>query len=965
MTLKLKILYVLFLLMVFMTAKIFAEVKSIGTPSVRNYDNSVIQAGTQTWMIDMGANGLAYFANNEGVLEFDGIKWCNYPLPGKTVVRSVKTTHDGRIYAGGYNEFGFFQANQSGQLCFNPLHDLLPEKYSDFGEVWKIYEMSHGIVFQSFTQIMIFHNETFHVIAAPDMFHFSFLIDHTLYINDQTYGLYMLSADSLVKLTGTEILAGKLIWGMLPRGGDILIATAGDGIFRYDGITLQNWVNPASDLLKEVQVFCAMPVNENTYAFGSIQDGLIICDTAGNIIQHINIDKGLQNNTILSLQMDQCSNLWLGLDNGIDYVEINSPLTFFSTYNNLSSGYAAVIHDGLLYLGTNQGVFYHDWVSLAKETDEQKFRLIPGTQGQVWSLQVIEGTLFCGHNSGIFIIEGTRAEMMSGVQGGWTFIQPEGQNDVVICGTYTYLVKFERIQGQWSKGIQVKGFKESSRYLANAGPQSIWISHGYKGVYRLHFNQTYDSIVRVAFYDSGHGFPSDKDISVFEVSNRIVFTTGKGVYRYNQESDNFIPDEMVLNRLSRSDMNIVREDKQGNIWYFTSEEAGVYRLQEDGNYAEVQIPFRKLKGKFIKWFQFVYPYDETNVIIGTQTGFAHYTPVYNKDYQMPFKALVRNMQILSGIDSVLYYGSPSSSDFFTELPYKFNHLQFEFAANDFANPDRILYLTMLEGFDQEWVVWHSRTIRQFTNLRHGDYIFKVKAINIYGAESETAVIAFKINPPWYLNQYAFIAYVIVCMLIIVLISKYIRYRIDLSRKEVEEKHLHLSVERERQLQIESLLAEQELIRLRNEKLRSEKIQKDKELANTTMQIIQKSKSLAGIKHDLRKLFRELGKHPAVYQLSSIIRKIDRNMDTEKQWEVFEKHFESVHEEFLKRLKENYPDLSPRELKLCAYLRLNISSKEIATLMNISVRGVEISRYRLRKKLKLDHDINLTDFIISY
>jgi DNA-binding CsgD family transcriptional regulator len=103
----------------------------------------------------------------------------------------------------------------------------------------------------------------------------------------------------------------------------------------------------------------------------------------------------------------------------------------------------------------------------------------------------------------------------------------------------------------------------------------------------------------------------------------------------------------------------------------------------------------------------------------------------------------------------------------------------------------------------------------------------------------------------------------------------------------------------------------------------------------------------------------------VARVQRILKKVNRNIDSDKQWEVFEKHFTGVHEEFLQRLKDDYPDLSPRELKLCAYLRLNISSKEIADLMNISVRGVEISRYRLRKKLQLEHDQNLTDFIVKY
>lgn len=955
--------FVIFSLISFQS--LFAYVKNIGTPRVRNYDNSLVNAGTQTWMIDIGASGLAYFANNDGVLEFDGVSWRCYPMPDQTVVRSVKTTGDGRIYAGGYNEFGYFMANPTGSLIFHPLHPLLPEDQRDFGDVWKIFEMEGSIIFQAYTQIMIYRDNSITIVDAPDMFHFSFLVNDRFYINDQNQGLFSLKNEYLIKLPGTEKLAGELIWAMLPKGREILIATADQGIYIYDGLNLEEWNNQTSALLREKQVFNAIAVDDQTYAFGTIQDGLIICDTEGNLIQHINIDKGLQNNTVLSVQMDQFLNLWLGLDNGIDYIEINSPLTFFSTYNNLSSGYAAVVHNGLLYLGTNRGVFYHHWQSLKQGGGDQKFKIVAGTQGQVWALEVIDGTLFCGHNSGVFIIEGTEAKMISGVQGGWTFIQPEGQKDIVICGTYTYLLKFERVKGEWTNGVPVNGFKESSRYLARDGERRIWISHGYKGVFLVEFNQDYDSVTQVDFFDSRHGFPFDKDISVFEIMGEPVFTTGKDLFRFDPEKRMFVTDNVLQNRLSRSDMNILREDRQGNIWYFTLEKTGVFRLQEDGNYAEVEIPFRELKGKFIKWFQFVYPHDEKNVFIGTQTGFSHYTPAYQKNYHQAFSSFIRSMKILAKTDSVIYRGSPAPYEFSPSLPYRFNHLQFDFAANDFENPESVIFLNKLEGFDADWVEWENRTTRQFTNLRHGDYVFRVKAINVFGVESREASISFKIHPPWYLSKYAYFTYAILFLLLIVLIGKYIRHRIERSKKAFEEKQRQLFAEREKQLQFESLVAEKELIRLRNEKLRSEKTQKDKELANTTMQIIQKSKSLITLKNDLKKLAREFGKHPASDHLHTIIRKINRSIDTDKQWEVFESHFENVHEEFLTRLKENYPDLTPRELKLCAYLRLNISSKEIANLMNISVRGVEISRYRLRKKLGLDHETNLTDFIISF
>ena len=944
---------------------LFASVKQIGTPRVRNYDNSMINAGTQTWMIDIGANGLAYFANNDGVLEFDGFTWRTYPLPGKTVVRSVKATNDGRVYAGGHNEFGYFHISFSGQLVFEPLHQRLPEKYRDFDEIWKIHEHDGDIIFQSFRQIMILRNDSLIVLEAPEMFHFSFLVNNVLFVNDQIRGLYKMEDDKLISLSGTEFLRGKLIWSILPKGRDLLIATASDGIFTYDGDSLTAWDNPASRKLEEKQVYFGTSINHEKYAFGTIQDGLIICDAHGNILQHLNVEKGLQNNTVLSIRADQFSNLWLGLDNGIDYLAINSPLTYFSSYNNISAGYAAVIHNGLLYLGTNRGVFYHDWEALKKGGTDQKFKLINGTQGQVWSLQVIEGTLFCGHNSGVFIIEGTMAEMLSGIQGGWTFLQPKGRNNLVLCGTYTSLLKFEKKNGKWSKGVQISGFKESSRFMASACEHSIWISHGYKGVFRTHFNESWDSVVHVDFYNSSNGFPSNKDISVFEIFNRVVFTTGTDLYKYDELSDSFLPDPYFKNLFKRTDMNFLKEDKQGNVWYFTTHETGVFRLREDGNFTEVEIPFREMKGDFIKWFQYTYPHDETHVFFGTQNGFAHYTPAFVRNYQHPFNAYIRKMEILSGIDSVLFMGSAINNDFYTEIPHRYNHLQFKFAANDFSNPGNLKFSVKLEGFDQDWVDWQVLSTRQYTNLRHGAYTLRVKALNLFGVESSEASLRFLIRPPWYLSRYAYFAYAILTLLIIVLIARYIRYRIEAAKKTFEEEQKLQFAERERQLQIESLTAEKEIMELRNEKLRLEKIQKDKELANTTMQIIQKSKSLVAIKNDLKKIARDLGKHPTIHPVNSIIKRINRSIDTDKQWEVFESHFENVHEEFLTRLKETYPDLSPRELKLCAYLRLNISSKEIANLMNISVRGVEISRYRLRKKLGLGHDTNLAEFIISF
>jgi DNA-binding CsgD family transcriptional regulator len=196
------------------------------------------------------------------------------------------------------------------------------------------------------------------------------------------------------------------------------------------------------------------------------------------------------------------------------------------------------------------------------------------------------------------------------------------------------------------------------------------------------------------------------------------------------------------------------------------------------------------------------------------------------------------------------------------------------------------------------------------------------------------------------------------------LRRYFFYRIEKSRIADNLKQKEKYLLREQELKEEALIAEKEMQRLRNEKLTLEMIHKEKELANSTMLIIQKNNILTRLQNDLRKISSIVGNDTAKNNISTLIKRIDKEIDSEKQWKVFNMHIEQVYEELFRKLKDLYPDLTPRELSLCAYLRMNISSKEIAILMNISPRGVEISRYRIRKKLKLDRDANLTEFMIN-
>ena len=944
---------------------ISAKINSTGTPKVRNYDNSTILAGPQTWMISTSSSGIMYFANNDGLLQFNGQDWEIYPLPKATVVRSVYPTDEGKIYVGGFNEIGYFSAGFNGDLLYHSLIPLLPEEAKDFGDLWKIYDTPQGIVFQCYKQIMILTDSTFHVLKAPGQFHFSYSVHGDIYVNDLEVGIMRLSGSRLVRMPGLNRLKGMLIWSILPFGDNLLIATSQDGIFLYNGLELTKWDNQASRRLSEKQLFCGLHLPNNNYAFGTIQDGFLICDTLGNILQSINLENGLQNNTVLSMQIDQYQNLWLGLDHGIDYAEINSPITYLGHFNGLSAGYTAVLHNKNLYFGTNRGLFYASWPRLQESDNKNIFKIVPGTEGQVWSLSVIDNNLFCGHNSGVCIIQNNKAEWISKEPGGWTFIRPTNHKSLLLCGTYNGLIRFEKINGKWENGGKVKNFSESSRFLANAGKNSFWMSHGYKGIYKIVLNNSLDSAIQINLFDTSDGLPDNTGANVFQLFGKPVFTTSDGFYSFNNLSKQFYKDKSINNLFPVEGIETIYEDKQNNLWYFTKTEAGVFRLQEDGSYRNVDVPFRELKGSFIKGFQFVYPLDYKNTFFGTQKGYVHYTPEYQKNYTQEYNCYIQSVKLLAN-DSLLYGGNlPTQNSLAISLPFKYNQLYFQIAANDFENPNSLQYATFLEGFEEGWSPWQKRMSKEYTNLPYGDYVFHAKALNIYGHESSKAEISFTILPPWYFSSYGYTLYFFLFLIMLFLFYRYVRYRTQRMKDKEKKRQEQMYREREKQLKTSALEAEKEVIRLRNINLRAEMIQKDKELANATMQMIQKNKSLSVIKKSLQRLSSESNDELTKNQMNTLIRKINREMDSEKQWKVFEDHFENVHETLLKRIKAKYPDLSPSELKLCAYLRLNISSKEIATLMNISTRGVEISRYRLRKKLNISRETNLTEFIMKF
>ncbi len=742
---------------------LLSQIKDIGIPFIRNFSKNEYKAGTQNWSVAQDLKGFMYFANNEGLLVFDGVQWELFKLPNFSITRSVYIDNKGEIYIGAYNDLGKMVPGRNGKLTFRSLKESIPAEYRNFDDVWSICPYQGKIVYQSYNALYIYEeNKPIIVVKARSRIPFAFPVSGRIIVNDEEAGLMELSGTSLIPLSGIEKLKNAEISSILPfeRNDHLLISTKGQGMYLYDGTSVREWNVPVNELLIKNQIFSATTLLNDYFAMGTIQDGVIIIDKKGNLIQSINKKIGLQDNTILRVFADRTGNLWLGLNNGIDYVNISSPITFLQNPEGFGAGYTELIHDGKLYLGTNQGLYVADWIN---GKTSGGYRMIPETGGQVWYLGVHNGIILCGHDHGTFIIEREKARLISTVRGGWKYHILSKQPGYLVGGTYNGLILFRWENGSWKFLRRIAGFTESFRVFEEDDDGDLWMSHGFKGIYRVRLNETLDSVVYSRYYTKKDGLPANYTLSVFKIKNKIIFTADTtGIYEYVTSGDRFQPSPYFNLLLSPVvGFTYLNEDTAGNIWYVSYNRIGLFRIQEDFSFKQITVPFTLLAGRFIHGFESVYTYSDNQVLISIENGFAHYTP---HDYNKPlpdFSTYITKIEA-GYLDTVFYPrnripGTERGSSVLA-LPFRGNNLRFNFSAPVYDNPGNIQYSTKLTGYDDNWSPWSSTYYKDYNNLPDGRFTFMVKAIDPLGFEGISDTFTLTILPPWYKSIAAYIVY---------------------------------------------------------------------------------------------------------------------------------------------------------------------------------------------------------------
>ena len=934
-----------------------AQVKSIGLPKIINYKKADYNGGSQNWDVGQDKNGNLFFANTSGLIQFNGTSWTKSTIPNSTV-RSLKITDSGRIYVGGYNEFGYFEANANGKLTYHSVSKMVnsnSKKIIDF--VWKIHIVDKAVFFQTFYRTYIYNDNKLTILEAPNRFQFSFMVNNKLYFQDIVLGLVEYKDGKLLPLANTKGLNDTEVWGMVPFANDaLLIVTLDRGLFLYAKGNLTSWQCDANKFITKNSSLGGRMLNNNFIVLNSVLDGIVICDTSGRIVQHINNRKGLQNNTALSSFTDVTGNLWLGLDNGIAYINENSPFTFLGSSFELSSVYSSVQYQNNLYVATNQGIFSHAWNTPFKE---ESFNFIEGTTGQAWSIQDIDGSLFCSHNRGLFIISNGKAGTFLDDKKGYLGLKRiPGKPNYLIASNYHGFAIIEKTAAGWKFRNQIEGFNVSDSKFTTDG-KNVWLIKN--NVYKLKLSDDLRRFTLTTTYESLSR--NLKGItSIQQINNKIYFQSANRFFTYDQANDRFIEDTNLSKIFSK--LPVIRycfEDNKCNICYFFGESSmGMLMKQPNGSYQNVLSPFASLTGNLVYFFESVNTIDSRNIFIGITEGLVHYDPeLYNGTTMQP-KAFIRSFTFAG--DTLITGNLPKLKN--VKIPFKDNNVKFTFSSPIYDNPENIKFSYKLEGFDDKWSNWTTVPVKEYTNLHEGSYRMQLKVINSYGTQSKPAIIPFTVAPPFYRHPLAYILYILVVAFSIYYVRRRVKLKIRQNRyyETLEQRRLYL--EKETRIRQEQYELEKEIERLRNEQLKVKILTKDKELVNNSLQVVKKNKMLNGIIHKLKDIDSDTMDDSAKARFNKLYKTIDKELNTDKSWNNLEKHISNVHFDFLKRLKDKYPAITPREMDLSTYLLMNMSTKEIAEVMNISDGGVELARYRLRKKLNLPRKENLTGFLMS-
>ena len=947
--------YFYFFVFLFHASQSFSAVPSYNT-FVINYNRSEYMAQSQNWTVAFDDIGRAYFGNGAGVLEYDGEDWELYQHHSKTAIRALYFDKESkRLYSGCYEDFGYWKRDDLGVMKYYSLGIYLKDYHFDGERIWSIERSGKEILFQSFPSLFVYNTETkqVHYIKTTGDLLFLGKIKDVVYTRIRGKGICVYEKGKLRVIDSSEFAKEATIRFYLPYNNGLLVGDGKTGLHLIGNGISRKWDCEANQILSSKDVNTGVAIGKESYAIGTLSAGLYIISHEGKILNHIDRQSKLENNTVLGLGMDHSGDLWLAMDNGLSHVGLNSDVKYKIDVEHAPSAiYSVIEHKGYVYVGTNNGLLYSKFDKDLMQLDFQDLTPIKGISGHIWKLEVLKGELLCSSNDGIYTVIGDHQIPLSEAAGGTDFemLSLDGE-EWLIESTYYKIRVFKRINNQWVFSHFVDGFEGTCRFIEIDNSGYIWISHEVKGLNRLKLSDDLKQVVSNKYFGVETGLPTEYHLNVFKLNSRVVVTTGGNIYTYDDLKDRMVPFEKlnkILGRFKKA-VNIVNADKN-HFWVIADNEAAYMRNIADS--IEIVKAFTLNK-------EFAFPDKYQNISINKEfsvlcleNGFAILPNQLNGKRAHQFLTITSVKSGKRGVDNKGQL-LPLKSENNIELKPRDNSIEFTLSCVNFS-PNKVSYQYRIPSLIDDWVDSDTKNVNNISDIPDGEYEYQARVIFSDGEKSNVVTYPFTVLPPWYASKTGIVT---IILLMVIVLSLFIIFNKRILAKQtyqLEKKH------KDEMIQTESTIQQ-----LRNDVLEKELENLQGKLTVSANTLMEKDKSINNIKSELEVIYHKLEGRLPHRDYNKLQGVINKQLTPKKDRMAFEQHFAVSQSGFYDKLRGDFPKLTPADLRLCSLLKMNMNSKEISKLLGITVRSVEVSRYRLRKKMELKPEDNLIKNIMKY
>ena len=758
-----------------------------GSPFITNYSPKSYRAHGQNWGIVKGNDKRMYFANTDGILTYNGVTWDLISLPNNVISRSL-AIDDLSLFVGAQDEIGVLIPDSLGIYQYQSLTGVLPDSIHNFGDAWNVsiqgssvYWMTRSYIFQLDKNTLLLKG----IITPRTFFHTMIKSGNQLFVNQPGFGLSELHDNTFTLVSGCDELKDSKIYTILRLDQETqFIGTRNNGMFLLKGSDCIPFKTEADEWLRENFLYHAINLKDGTIALASLNDGVQVIDRNGARRLHVNKEKdGLLDNRVWHLYSDEENNLWMATNKGISKMSWPLPFTRYSERQGLSGNVQSVCrYNEKLYVATGNGIYF-----LKETSKDSKFEKVGNLDTQCWYLQLINNHLLAASNQGVFEIKNGKATRKAAYST-WKILQWNKNPDIVFLGLDDGLAAVQIKNGKYENLGRLPGIDVEARTLAQDSLGNIWIGTTRQGFIQIIFESQSLYEIEVVHYDESKGLPG-MDFNLVYQGSEPLFTSATGILEFNDSTRRFERADSYNKYLPavRNGVSFytLAKDSQEKRWINNGMKPAYF--EPGKNRSEITFVSQVFLSLPEMLIYEIYP-EEKYVWFGGPEGLVCYDRHMHFEVPASFTASVNSF--VSVNDSLKMGSLRQQKPVFDFIN---NAISIEYCSGSFINEHTILYQTKLDGFDKNWSDWSQETNRDFTNLREGNYNFKVRAKNIYNIISEESDFTFSIQPPWYRTYWAYLTYIILLGILLYQalrfqkIRKYNKYLIEKEKTEKQQK----------------------------------------------------------------------------------------------------------------------------------------------------------------------------------